>query len=115
MDGIDEIGDSESKETNSAAGIVPGRQVESAFESGRSGESACGSGPRSEPKYGRLRHAQSRWADSRRDARPPGPIVIVQSYGAVWSTEKHAQSEAGSVGLPMSAHEDETAERTTSP
>ena len=92
MGGIDEIGDSESKETNSAAGIVPGRQVESAFESGRSGESACGSGPRSEPKYGRLRHVnspQSRWADSRCDARPPGPIVIVQSYGAVWSTEKH--------------------------
>ena len=32
---------------------------------------------------------QSRWAGSRRDVRPPGPIVIVQRYGAVWSTEKH--------------------------
>ena len=56
------------------------------------GEKAFESGPPSEPKHGRLRHVnspQSRWADSRRDARPPGPIVIVQSYGAVWSTEKH--------------------------
>ena len=23
-----------------------------------------------------------------RDARPPGPIAIVQSYGTVWSTEQ---------------------------
>ena len=82
MDGIDEFGGFESNEKNSAAGIVPGTHVESAFESGESGESAFWSGPRSEPKYGRTRHVhslQSTWADSRRDARPPGPIAIVRS------------------------------------
>ena len=55
------------------------------------GETAVESNPPSEPKHGRLRHVnspQSRWADSRRDARPPGPIVIVQGYGTVWSTEQ---------------------------
>ena len=34
MDGIDEFSGSESNETSSAAGIVPGTHAESAFESG---------------------------------------------------------------------------------
>ena len=93
----------ESNETSSAAGIVPGTHVESAFESGESGASSFGSGPRSEPKCGRSRHVhspQSTWADSRVDARPPGPIAIVQSYGAVWSTAGEAAWESGPPSEP---------------
>ena len=61
------VAPSPKRRTPAAAGIVPGTHVESAFESGRSGEAAFESGPPSEPKYGRHRHVHSpqpTWAKS---------------------------------------------------